>query len=225
MIGKKDPTDLDLEQLEEEIEQSIGRPDLAYESPLEDLYTDAQLARKIRKPKRDVDPSVRNSLEAATQRMKQLYTNPENWVRTRGVALIDKGTQTLIGNFSEYVHKTVTHTRKLIREHVPIAIAATEIVEGYLGEALESRLRGNSSWTEHRSCQLDILFPELMVGAPNVKLRVALYLGGVSRAELVEETQFASMSGNTMLILPAGTNVLEQMGIDCKKSMKMQIGL
>ena len=59
-----------------------------------------------------------------------LYSNPDNWVRTRGIALVHQETQTLLGNFSEYVHKSVGGCRKLLRESCPISVEAVEYVTG-----------------------------------------------------------------------------------------------
>lgn len=193
-------------------------------SSLDDLFHDAQMAQAHRNPKakRIADPSLRNSLDAAAKRMRELYTLPENWTRTRGVALIDKATQTLVGNFSEYTHNVLPGTRKLIREHQPIVIDATEQVEGYLGEALERRVRGRS-WTEKHNLVADLWMEELMVGAPGVKVNVCLHLGSVVRVELEAGVQFASQSGNTMFTLPAGCDVWEHLSTDCKTWIRKQV--
>src|SRR5258707_14958363 len=59
--------------------------------PLEDLYQEAALAHAAKNPKtrRTSDPTLRHALDAATKTMRELYTLPENWRRTQGVALID----------------------------------------------------------------------------------------------------------------------------------------
>ena len=196
----------------------------AWENHLEDLFTDAMLQRKLRKPARLADPSLRDALDATARRMRELYTNPENWERTRGVALIDEATQTLVGNFSEYVHRTIARTRKLIREHQPIAIAATEIVKGYLGEQTQERFRAGGSWTEAREGIMDLLFEEMQVGAPQVRVLVRLYLGGVARIELVAPTQLSSADGGIVLQLPAGINILEQLSQDSRHAARRAVG-
>jgi hypothetical protein len=213
------------ERQDEEIESSLGLPEPGFQDPLEDLYTDAMLTRKMRVARKVADPSMRNALDATAKKMKELYTLPENWERSRGVALIDKDSRTLIGNFSEYLHRTIAGTRKLLREHQPIAIDATEEVSGYLGEELTNRMRGHSTWTEERHAILDLLLPELMVGSPEAPVKIGLYLGTVVRVDLQQETQFASMSGATVLILPAGTNVLEQLGPDGRNAVRKAAGL
>lgn len=193
-------------------------------SSLDDLYNDAMLhqAAKNPKSKRAADPSVRNALDATAKRMRELYTLPENWQRTRGVALIDKGTSTLVGNFSEYVHISLPGTRKLIREHTPISIEATEIVDGYLGEQLEQRIKGRS-WSEKHALKADLWMDELMVGAPGVSVTVCKYLGSISRVDLEADTQFASASGNTQLMLPAGTDVYGCLSTDTRNWLRKQV--
>lgn len=194
------------------------QPDLAAFDPLEDLFTDAMLHRKMR-AKRPEDASLKHALDAAAKRMRDLYQLPENWVRRRGLALIDKATSTLIGNFSEYVHRTVPGCRKLLREHSPIPIDDSEVVEGYLGEAMEQRLR-SQSWEAVHACTCDLWLDALMVGCPAVELVVKTRLGALTRVELLYATQFASESGATLFILPAGTNVLEQLSSDSKAGVR-----
>ena len=192
---------------------------------LDDLFLDAQLAQAMKNPKakKGADPSLRNALDAEAKKMKDLYALPDNWVRTRGVALIDKDTQTLLGNFSEYRHRTVPKTRKLLREHTPISIDATEVVEGYLGADVEFRLKGQT-WEREVDLKADIWMDELMVGAPAIELLIKLRLGVIVRIELKADTQFASNSGQTILQLPAGTNIAEQLSADSRRYIRRQTG-
>lgn len=192
-----------------------------HNDPLEDLYTDALLNRKQRVA-RVADPSLRNALDATAKKMREMYTLPENWERVAGVAFIDKASNTLIGNFSEYHHKTIHSTKKWLREHQPILIDRTEIVEGYLGRDLEQRLRGKT-WELEFPCTLPILLDELMVETPAAKLILKTRLGVIQRAELIEETQFASMNGAMILRLPAETNIWEACSTDTKSAMRRQV--
>lgn len=194
---------------------------------LDDLFHDAQLAEAAKNPRRErkVNPALKSALPPTAKKMQDAYTLPENWQRGRTLALIDKGTSTLLGNFTEYLHRTIPETRKLLREHGPVEVSGSEYVEGYLGEGLSMRLRDSGSWTETREGVADLLFPELMLGAPQVRVKAHLYLGGMVRVDLGADTQFASVSGNTLLQLPAGTNVLEQLGTDSKAAVRKAVGL
>ncbi len=198
--------------------------DFAGDESLDDLFLDAQLAQAAKNPKqkKGADPSFRNALDATAKKMKELYTLPENWEAKRGIALIDKGTQTLVGNFREYVHKTLPKTRKLLREHSPLNIDLVEQVDGYLGEQIEFRLRGQT-WEREVECQTDLWLDELMVGSPKVEMVVCTRLGAIVRVQLKHDTQFASQSGGTILQLPAGTNVQEQLSMDSKLHVRKQV--
>ena len=186
--------------------------------PLEELYTQVLLSRKTRVIRRPADPAE------GTTPVDSTYSNPDNWTRTRGVALIDKETQALVGNFSEYTHNRFLSTRKLIREHLPISIDATEIVSGYLGAELEMRLR-NQHWEVEQLVVADVLLDELQVEAPAVRLSVKTRLGAIVRIDLRDETQFASASGNTLLLLPAETDILSACSTDTKIRVRKGVEL
>lgn len=194
--------------------------------PLEDLYQEAALAHAAKNPRqrKATDPGMRHALDAATKTMREMYTLPENWRRTRGVALIDKSTKTLIGNFSEYEHVSLRGTRKLLREHHPIPIDATEEMDGYLGEALERRIRG-TSWTQKQTLTADLWLDELAVGAPGVAVTICLHLGTIARVELDTPTQLAAVNGGSILNLPGGTNVWEHLSVDTKNWLRKQVAL
>ena len=194
------------------------------ENILDDLFDEAQLAQAARNPKhkRTSDPSLRNALDATAKKMRELYTLPENWEAKRGIALIEKGTQTLVGNFREYVHRSVPHTRKLLREHAPISIDLTEVVDGYLGENFEQKYRG-ISWEREVEATIDVWMDDLMVGAPKVKFNLKVRLGAIMRADLAADVQFANEPGTVLLQLPAGTNVLEQLSVDTKTHLRRQV--
>lgn len=191
---------------------------------LEDLFNDAMLAQAARNPKRAkvADPGLRHALDAAAKKMRELYTLPENWTRTRGVALIDRASQILVGNFSEYTHNTVPGTRKLIREHLPISIDATEVCDGYLGEQMSMRLHGRS-WTEHHLLSVDVWLDGLMVGAPGVKLSVCTRLGVIVEVHLEEDVQMASANGGSILRLPAGTDIFYHLSTDTKTAVRKEL--
>lgn len=196
-----------------------SQPKSGYDDPLEDLFTDALLNRKQRISRKDPDPAFKAGLDNAARRLKEMYTKPENWTRTRGVALIDRDSQTLIGNFSEYVHNHFPSTRKLIREHLPIAIDAREECTGYLGERMEAAIRGRS-WEVEHLITAHVRLDELGLECPNVSLKVQMRLGAPVAARLADETQFAAPSGEVLLTLPAGTDILFASSVDTKAGLR-----
>ena len=197
----------------------------AWEDPLEDLYTDA-LQHAAQKPRRKADPSAKDALPGSAKRMREVFTLPENWERTRGVALMHAETGTLLGNYSEYVHRTVPGCRRLVHEHTPIPVDTIERVPGswWLGER-KDYVKASNSWTETRHAMLDIQLPELGVAFPLAELTIGLYLGGIMRVELAADTQLASPSGGMLLTLPKGTNILEVLAWEDKISLKQELGL
>lgn len=194
---------------------------------LDDLFTDALVtqAMKNKKQPRASDPSLKNALDRETKKMREMYTKSENWQRVGGVAFIDKGTNTLVGNFSEYQHITFPHTKKWLREHTPISIDRTEVVEGYLGEQVMQRLHAHQSWTEERTGTAHMLFDEMQVEAPGIEFKALIRLGALQRVDLLQPTMFASVSGQTIIRLPEGTNVLEQLSTDSRAAVRKAVGL
>lgn len=203
----------------EQLEQTLA-DEPSWENPLEDLFTEAQLAAIPTRKKGKVDPAVKPLSD--TEKLRKLYNDPANWTRKRGLALIDRQSQTLIGNFSEYVHNTVPNTRKLVREHQPIAIDGTEVVEGYIGAELEEAIR-RQSWDKEYEVIVDLLLDELQVDAHTVPVKVFTRFGATVRVELKEYTQFASASGNLLLQFPAGTNVFPACSVDTKINLRKEI--
>src|SRR5260221_5092397 len=134
-MAQTEPTKAQLDEIEREGSGFHIEP--AWVDPLEDLWTEARIALAAKKPRRLPNPSLRNALDATAKRMHELFALPENWERTRGIALIHAETETLLRNFSEYCHKTVAGCRKLLREESPITVEAAERVEGswWLGDS------------------------------------------------------------------------------------------
>lgn len=188
---------------------------------LEDLYNDAQLAaaaRNKRQPK-GIDPALKNALDAESKRLRELYTNPENWEQTHPIALIDKASKAFVGVFIEWKHRTVANTRKLVRTHDMTTFTGVEEVEGYLGAEMEMRIRYRN-WDAEHHITSDIVLDDLMLGSPAVQLRVLTHLGATVKVELLLDTPLASMSGNTLLQLPAGTDIFHQLSTDTKIAIR-----
>jgi hypothetical protein len=196
----------------------------SWEDPLEELFFEAQKSTKPR-PGRRKPPNSSAQLAEALERQRRIYTNPENWIRTRGVALVDLETGTLLGNFSEYCHisdQPGSRCRKFIREHQPISVEGTELINGYLGASLEAKIR-NVVWEKEHLVSVAVQLDELMVEAPAVELKIFTRFGGICRADLVRETQFACPSGNVILRFAAGTNVWEACSTDTKISIRKEV--
>lgn len=198
-----------------------SRSSPAWDDPLEQLFTEVQLLATPKKSAKPKDPAQRNAAE-----IRALFLKPENWERTRGVALVHAETDTLLGNFSEYVHRSVPNTRKLLRESSPITIHRVEKVSGswWLAER-RPYVDASMQWNTQREAVVAVQLPELGVAHPLCELTVGLYLGGITRVELSADTQFAGPGGKELLFLPKGTNILECMSTDSKIALRLELGL
>ena len=201
---KHEPTPGDLARIEQE-------------DPLEALLLDAQLSAPAKKPKH---------VPGVTPTTSDLYMNPQNWQRTRGVALIHRDSNTLLGNFSEYRHIKDRTCRKLVREEAPIGVSGIEEVEGswWIGEGRQAPPK-RESWHEQRRALLHLHLPKLRLHCPTAKVVVFLEYGSIRRAELAAQTLFAAEDGSELVELPAGLNVLEVMDHDGKVKLRMEVGL
>lgn len=216
-----EPSDDELNLLAAEAETPEGSTG---KNELDDLFEEAEKhhrEHKLRKPQKPRDPSMRDSLDAASKKLREIYTNPDNWKLARGLVLIDKETSTVIGNFREYLHSTTT-ARILRREHQPIQIDGQEIVEGYLGHRLEEQLRG-ITWDEEKSIVVHVTLDEVQVEAPLVSIKTCLQFNSILRATLEKDTQFANGSGTTLLLLKEGTNIWDAANSDTKAAMRKAV--
>lgn len=172
-----------------------------------------KVERKSRERKAQIEPPSRSSL---------LDESP--WKRTRGVALVHADSETLLGNFSEYLHPS--GARRLVRETWPLSISAVERVEGSWWLGTERRPEERQEWHTQRSVIMHLHLEPLGVHAPAVELVVHLSYGGIARCDLKNATLFtATTAPLTLLELQAGTNILEVMSLDMKIKLRQEIGL
>lgn len=219
--NEQEPSNTELDELAAEVESEAPSQQ---GTDLDDLFAEAEAhhkAHKLRRPAKPRDPSLSNALDAASKKLREIYTNPDNWKLARGLVLIDKETSTVIGNFREYLHTTTT-ARILRREHQPIQIDGQEIVEGYLGHRLEEQLRG-ITWDSEKSIVVHVTLDEVQVEAPLVSIKTCLQFNSILRAVLEKDTQFANSSGTTLLQLKEGTNIWDAANSDTKAAMRKAV--
>lgn len=211
---EREPTPQELKVLEaqDQLEDNI----------LESLLAEARAAAVAQAPKRrrTADPTQPHARED-----HRLWSDPSNWTRTTGVALMHKETQTLLGNFSEYVHASVKGARKLIREAEPISVTKIEEVTGTWWLGADRTVEPRRQWHETRKAAIKVHLAELGVFAPLVMVTAHLAFGGIARVELDEATEFADSDGRQLMTLPAGTNILPCMTFDGKLFLRREIGL
>lgn len=185
---------------------------------LDDLFKEVKHTARVMKAAK---------LDAPPTDPRALYTNPGNWTRTRGIALIHADTETLLGNFSEFIHKSLANCRRLVREEVPMLIAATERVSGdwWIGKLSEVPM-AREEWHSHHKLVLHIQLSRLGVHAPDCSIITYVSFGAIARVELVSDTTFAQMQGaEQLLFLPAGTNILPELLTDIKVAIRKELEL
>lgn len=192
---------------------------------LDDLFREARASLR----KETEAKAARDKLKAQQPTVRRqeaiepsaIYANPDNWTRTRGVALIHRTSQSLIGNFWEWKHRTLPDTRRLVRSPVPIAVEALEEVDyGYFAE---QPMLYHATPRAERSVEmtLDLLLDFPQVSAAQVRVAVHVVDSYTSRVELLTETAF--VEENEALVLPPGTNILPVMNRACKLEIRSHL--
>lgn len=166
----------------------------------------------------------------ATEQQKRIkpekrFSNPERWKQTRTVALIHTESSTLLGNFREFIHDSLS-ARKLERVTEPCETDGVEWVSGplWMREETEDRTKP-VQWIETREAICGITLPEMGVHCPDAQVNVRLEFGGIARVELAEATRFTCPARNTFLTLPKHCDVLEVMSFDSKLALRSELGL
>ncbi len=182
---------------------------------LDDLFAQARAAMKAERAKehaRKAKVPVPEPVEPLG-----LFANPDNWVRTHGIALVHRESQLLLGNFWEWRHKSVADARRLVRSEEPIAVKGVEEVDFGLSALAPPAIRSGRVETQ-RIVTHDVMLEAPKVSAPAVLLCVHYYDGWTARAVLVEPVSFAE--GGEILQLPAGVDVFSAMTRECKAGLR-----
>ena len=155
-----------------------------------------------------------------------LFANPDHWEQQPlGVAIIHEETETLLGNFVEYIHKTVSGCKKLVRAESPLPVGRTERVSGDWWIEKREEVEEAQPWHTKQMVVIHAVLPDLAVHSPATQLLVHLSYGAMCRAELLEDTTFAQLEGTVeqLLFLPKGTNILPSLSKDAKINLKMEL--
>ena len=198
---------------------------------LDSLYKDAKRAWLKQNEKKEIATRAKSKgmdadKEDAPAHPQERYTNAANWTRVRGIALIHEETNTLLGNFGEWVHKTEAGCRKLVREEGPVQIAGTERVSGSWWLPAEQVMEPRQSWHTKQSATLHVHLEKCKLHAPDCALTVCLSYGSIARVELAADTTFAQAdsSEQQLVFLPAGLDILKEMSQDSKIALRLSLG-
>tara|TARA_R110000868_G_scaffold544_1_gene4014 strand:+ start:426 stop:1016 length:591 start_codon:yes stop_codon:yes gene_type:complete len=191
------------------------------ELSLDDLFREAKAAmRSVAKTKAGSPPVADDPLA--------VWRNPDNWKRTRGIALVHSDTMQLLGNFVEYVHRTVPDARRLVRETPGLTITATEYVYGeWLGVQPVLGRATDEAAVAHRTLSLtvNISLPQLGINAPQVKVEASFAGGKLTAVELRERTLFQQQPASllTLMYLPKGTDVFLELAAETIQELETRI--
>lgn len=197
----------------------------AFLNPLEDLLIEALAHATPPKHRRVRNAALDPKETSRLGHHSEVFSNPENWTRTRGVALIHRETNTLLGNFSEYVHSRDRSARKLVRETEPLAIEGSEWVSGPLWLEWPADIPSPERQVSIVECLVDLYLPELGVRSLAVGVDVTLSYGGIAHVTLRDATYFVSDDRRSAFRLPKGLDVLEGLSLDCKLALRAEVGL
>jgi len=181
---------------------------------LDDLYREAKAAMRAQaaaEVKQPAKPRAGKQVPEAAPDTSGIYRDPANWVRGKVITLIHSETQSLLGYFVEWKHKTVPDARRLVREelatipqHSPI-----EYVSGDWSPKAVVEDKPRLPWHVTLPATLDVLLLDFSLESNEVLLDCSFGEGTLDRVELVIPTTFASLG--QFLSLPEGTNILPRL--------------
>jgi len=180
---------------------------------LDELFAETRRAAKVERTVAHAEARKK----AAPVEPLGIFANPDNWTRTRGVALIHRGTQTFLGNFWEWQHRSVADARRLVRSLEPLSVEALEEVDFGLSAVWTPLVPAHKAETQ-RIITLDVSLDTPRVSASSVLLCIHCYDGWTARVVLVEPTTFAEEG--EILQLPAGVNILPVLSREAKIAIR-----
>lgn len=188
---------------------------------LEELFRAARAAQKQERAKAHAEAEIRRKrkMDPVEPPIEPLgiFVNPDNWVEGRGLALIHRETRLLLGNFRELKHKTVKDARRLVRSLTPIHIDAVEEVD--FGLPAEAALPPISSRAlVQRIYTGPVALETPAVSCPSAVLCVHYYDKATAKAVLEQAATFSS--GDELVELPAGVDLLSAMTVTSKQAIR-----
>lgn len=176
-------------------------------SSLDELFKEAKLALR---GKIAAEAKRRAAAPDAAPDPHAIWRNPANWTRTRGIALIHADTQTLLGNFTEYKHRTHPDARRLVREESTLPVEATEYVSGDWWMIPQKIPKPKRLWKESKLLTLPwINLTHLGVTASNINVFAKFGEGSLERVDLAQATILGG--GGVLMTLPEGTDILQEL--------------
>lgn len=190
---------------------------------LDDLFKAARAAQKQERAKAHAEAEAKRKrkmdpVDAPIEPLG-IFVNPDNWVEGRGLALIHRETRLLLGNFRELRHKTVKDARRLVRSLTPIRVDAVEEVDFGLPAQSEMPPISNRALVQ-RIYTGPVALEVPAVSSPSVTLCVHYYDHATAKAVLESPASFSS--GDELIELPAGVDLLSAMTPLTKRALRWE---
>ena len=147
-----------------------------------------------------------------------LYSNPENWTHKRFLALVHQDSQTLLGVFSELLHKSVDGCRRLVRADGSAASAVEQVSGDWLPTPKAERERSTRASLFHPYHGL------LSLDNPQVNAWTDVLVEVRANAIISVTLTHAIVFGgeHELLSLPEGIDVLKQLSHQCKINLRKE---
>ena len=185
---------------------------------------DSELTRILDTAKRAIPAKgKKRDRPAGIQRLDSLYKNPENWEPWSNITLVHQSegkVDTILGFFISYRHRTVIGARKLVHSPAdPILGHEIEYVTDpwYVEEA--QRRRATPSTEMHFMVTVQIILDDGLRSDGEHILHVGATRGvGIRQAVLDAPARLSS--GDTIMYLPEGLDILDGLARETKIKLK-----
>jgi hypothetical protein len=174
---------------------------------LDDLYREAKAAMRGQQAKLAKAP-----VKAEATPSEGIYANPANWIRGQVICLLHKETQSFLGYYVEWRHRTVPDARRLVREvgvKPPTESCSVEYLSGQWPAEVQTPPERKLPWKIDLPCVASIKLLDFGLEAVGVPLDFCFGEGRLDRVELVVTTTFRSPG--QYITLPSGTDILPRM--------------
>mgnify|MGYP003649982077 CR=1 FL=1 len=193
------------------------------DTSLDDLFKEARRAfHALHAPKVKAAPIKKVLPDASRMETAAKWTDPDNWVAGRGIALIHRDSNTLLGNFQELTHRHEAGCRRLVRADSPISILATEYTEWLPASTSTESVVAAEPSQKRVTIIIPIFLDKLSATSPIVEVVVCLSYGNIARVELAVDTQFSG-GDDSLIELRAGVNILPVMAYDSKINLRIEL--
>lgn len=186
--------------------------------------TDADLFALLEEAKAESAPRPRKTARDLETEFTAHFQDSRNYRSAGHVSLVEETTRTFLGTFEAFVHSKHPDIRHLVRVMLPCT-ATIEYVKGehWLSPLAKERARGN--WKKEERITRVLVPAELTssLSCDECELLTMENDVGLYRIELAAPAVFRSPEGRTILALPAGLDLLDELTREAKIKIRQAI--